>query len=174
MRKDDAQLDAGVHRLGMREAVTADVLAKMVALVHDAVEKGEAVRRVASWILGQTAGDPSRVRRAVYDYVRRAVDFRPDPPGLEILRGPDVLIEEFETFGRAEGDCDESAVLVASLLKALGQDAALILVTTAPTKPLHHVYAAAWVGERWFTVDPQEGIFGRAPNKIHRSTVTRV
>jgi len=68
----------------------------------------------------------------IYEWVRDNISYVCDPAGREYIQYPE------ETLESKGGDCDDQAVLLASLLLAVGFRASLIFVP-------NHVYVAAYV-----------------------------
>ena len=84
-----------------------------------------------------------RIRAFLAAHVR----FQLDPLGVELIRTPSYLLRQIEDTGRAEGDCDDVAVLGAALGMAAGIPARYVLVGLTPGDPFEHVYAellTAW------------------------------
>lgn len=67
---------------------------------------------------------------AVHDYVDRTISYVPDPRSRNYIAPPE------ETLETGAGDCDCQAVLVASLLEAIGATTRLV-VTEAPDGSRH-------------------------------------
>lgn len=57
--------------------------------------------------------------KAVGDYVKRKVRYVKDPAGIEQLHDPLMLVDQIER-GIARGDCDDMALLIASMLLSIG------------------------------------------------------
>lgn len=56
---------------------------------------------------------------AIGDYVKNKVRYLRDPDNIEYLQAPEDLIEQMAK-GEAQGDCDDMALLIASLLLSIG------------------------------------------------------
>jgi len=80
------------------------------------------VRQLACAILN-TAGVKSMnyldEARAIGEFVRKNVRYVRDPDNIEQLQDPHMMVEHIRT-GQAQGDCDDMALLIASLLKSVG------------------------------------------------------
>lgn len=88
--------------------------------------------------------------RQVRDWARRVLLFKPDGFGQETLRIPEQLIADIAEAGKTSADCDDSAMLIASLLSILGLRTAFVIISTRPGGPFVHVFAAI--------VTPQDGL----------------
>jgi len=83
---------------------------------------------------------------AVRHWVNSHVPYMRDPISVEWVRDPVALLEQVEKHGIARADCDEIALLIASLWMALGNRADFATVgfvgaREAPT----HVLARCWI-----------------------------
>lgn len=83
----------------------------------------------------------------------RRFRFVPDPPRVELLKSPHVMLDEWRTTGRATGDCDDAAILSASLAMAMGLPVRWVLLRFTPAGPYRHVYAEACDRGRWIDFD---------------------
>lgn len=111
--------------------------------------------------LAAQVGRPGRTYAnaiALFKLMRERVRFNRDPARLEWLQRPSRLAAEIMVRGQAVGDCDDRAMLAASLALALGMRPAFVVIGTRADGPYEHVYYALWMGEvaRWQPFDPQE------------------
>jgi len=92
--------------------------------------------------LGQT--------RAIFDFVRSRVKYIKDPVGYDQLSPP------IRTIYQGYGDCEDNAVLLASLLESIGIPTKLKLVATRGPK-YDHIYVLAGIPldskVRWMPLD---------------------
>lgn len=131
-----------------------DTIAAMKALVHDAVAHDSRLDDLAKR-LGEGRSVSGKIR-SVYRWAIRRTVFRADPPGHELLRGPSVMLDEIERTGRMAGDCDETAVLVAAVLAAMGLEPWFTVVAKDEWRAFHHIFVTVTpILDRWY-VDPQE------------------
>lgn len=86
---------------------------------------------------------------AVYNFVRSNVVYVMDPVDVEALSTP------VELMRIRAGDCDDMAVLLASLLTAIGHPTRFVAIGFTPGD-LSHVYVETKIGERWIALDPTE------------------
>ena len=59
--------------------------------------------------------------RAVGDFVKNSVRYVRDPNNIEYLQDPTDLVKQIQS-GTAQGDCDDMAMLTASLLLSIGHE----------------------------------------------------
>jgi len=95
---------------------------------------------------------------AVYNFVRDHVRYTKDPLGFEYLQTPPVLLEDIRLCiegkgDRPTGDCDDMTLLSLSLLKSIGYQTAIKVVSFAPDKKFGHVYGLVKLGYEWVPVD---------------------
>lgn len=123
----------------------------MAVLVRDA-QTDVVVRTTALGLLNRT---PVQTARAGIGLVRRFVQWNlkliNEP--VELLQPPNWLLSQWEQGIPIWGDCDDAAMLVASLLVALGLQVRLKAVWPIDYGD-GHVFAEAWDGLKWAIADP--------------------
>lgn len=92
---------------------------------------------------------PQAIRR----WLDRRFEFVRDPPGLELLKAPDVMLQEWEHTGTFTGDCDDAAIMAAAVALAAGFRVRWMVLGFRRRGPFKHVYAEAWDGRRWIDFD---------------------
>lgn len=91
----------------------------------------------------------------VLEYARRTLRYEMDPRGGELIHDPVDTISRIGSMGVAAGDCDDGAVLVASMVESLGIRSRLVAVSARADRRLHHVAVeAADRSGFWFFLDP--------------------
>ena len=58
--------------------------------------------------------------KAIATYVQQKVNYAYDPSGIEQISHPLTLIDRIEQRGSTRGDCDDMALLCATLLLSIG------------------------------------------------------
>lgn len=94
----------------------------------------EEAREIVGASTGAAAAEKIRA------FIAGNVAFEFDPPGVELIRTPELLLTHIRCRGGAVGDCDDVAVLGAALGMAVGFTATYVLVGFHPTDPFEHVY----------------------------------
>lgn len=191
-------------RLSAGDAGTVETLAAMQALVDASandprvVKRWKILREYQAMELGAGAGDDSVLPpwRLVWNLTREHVRFAADPRRAELIREPlyalDMLAEARERAVKAKGrgaayaipgDCDDRAVLGATLSRLEGYDVAFVTLSQHPDGAWQHVLWAIAGGpvlgtprDEWYPMDPQEADApGRMPaGKIGRSALWRL
>ncbi len=77
--------------------------------------------------------------RAICEWVKEHVTYTRDPKGLEMVQEPVFMITQINVYGRATGDCDDMATLMAALLLAAGFHAGFRVIGPRDFR-LKHVY----------------------------------
>lgn len=110
----------------------------------------ETVRRKAELLAGR---DELETAANIRRFIARRVRFEFDPPGVELIRTPELLLHTVDCRGRAVGDCDDVAVLAAALGLARGLEAAYILLGFTDAEPYEHVYTELRTPAGWVELD---------------------
>jgi len=95
---------------------------------------------------------------AIFDFVRDNVRYTKDPLGFEYLQTPPILLEDIRLYqeGRGDrpvGDCDDMTMLSLSLLKSIGFNVAIKVVSFSPSRKFGHVYGLVQIGYNWIPID---------------------
>lgn len=108
---------------------------------------------------------PAQVR-ALWQFVRSWIRYVRDIRNVETLHSPVRLLKN-----RA-GDCDDQAILLASLLEAIGHGTRFVAMGFAPGR-YSHVLAETWLGGRWVPLETTiERPFGwDPPDQLERMVV---
>jgi hypothetical protein len=136
---------------GVRQTYT-----RMQRIVRDAVYDPFLIcRRAAEQIVWSTdGGDRIAECRALFRWLFRHVRYTRDPGFLEFLQDPRALLYAIDTRWLAFGDCDDHAMLMASLCWVLRIPTVFVLVARRESD-YSHVYAAAQLDE-YETSDAQQ------------------
>lgn len=145
---------ATLGRLPAGDAGTRATLATMQRLAVDG-SKDLDVRSTALSVLrasGVASHDHKRELEALYRFVRDRVAFRRDVYGVETLQAPRVTLQQMA------GDCDDRAILLAAMLRAVGSPATVrfrvIAADPRRASRFTHVYVMARLGGRDIALDP--------------------
>lgn len=93
----------------------------------------------------------------IYAWVKKRIQFVPDPRRVELLHDPLAVLWTIRRQGWAAGDCDDIAVILASLLESVGIRTRLKVVATSPgpVRPFRHVFVeSAQPDGSWRRLDP--------------------
>jgi len=148
------------------DAGTEQTIAQMRTLIDDALRDSSIIRQAKDIVAGVPSFDDAAEVAALYHWVYSHIKFRKDPVNKEALYPPAELLKI-----RA-GDCDDIAMLLATLVMAIGYPARLVTVSANPQAPdqFSHVYIEAHVAGRWVPLDAAraDSVFGEAPPMFYR------
>lgn len=88
--------------------------------------------------------------RAVHRWVQENIQYVKDVNGVETLATPTHTLEYLK------GDCDDQAVLIASLLESIGHPTRFVAIRLKPFGPYVHVFTETKVGAKWYAVETTE------------------
>ena len=130
---------------------TRDTL-KIMSRAVRAGKKHPIIRELALQIIRGIPGKdyPGEIR-AVHKWVQSNIRYTQDVRGIETIQYPWV------TLDIGQGDCDYQAVLVASLLEAIGKSTRFSAIGFAPGQ-CAHVLAEVRLGKGWVTVETTEPV----------------
>lgn len=100
-------------------------------------KKGARDEGIRARALDLAPGGPADIRA----WIVSRFHFVRDPSGVELLKSPAYMLGEWERTGRITGDCDDAAILGASIALASGYRVRWVLLGFHPRHPFKHVYA---------------------------------
>ena len=89
---------------------------------------------------------------AVQDWVRANIRYNMDVYDVETLQTP------VYTLQRMQGDCDDHALLVGTLLLAAGHPVRYTAIASQAPGAYDHVFAETLVGRQWMSVETTENV----------------
>lgn len=72
----------------------------------------------------------------------------------ELVRSVDRMLNEYQSRGRFEGDCDDISILNAAVLSAAGYPVRFVAIRLEENPEFSHVYVEAFTGFDWQVFDP--------------------
>jgi hypothetical protein len=87
--------------------------------------------------------------KALFEWVQQSVRYTKDPFRVEVLHSARRMLE------LRAGDCDDMAILLGSMLEAIGHPVRIVLVGPDPLRPrlFTHVYLEAYDRGQWIPLD---------------------
>ena len=142
---------------------------KTLDLMADLVEKfktNQQVRELAVRIVSRVpAKNWAKEVQALQEWVKHNIRYTMDVKGVETLQTP------VKTLELKAGDCDDHAILLASLLSTINHDARFVAVGKYPDQ-FSHVFVQAKIGSRWFAIETTKNWpMGHFPMKIKSKMV---
>ena len=126
-----------------------------LALMRDLVieyRKNPEIRNLAAQLVRDLDGkDYVGEVKAVHRFVRDNMRYLRDIADVETLHTP------IELLMSKQGDCDDQATLVATLLQSIGHPVRFMVIGFAPGQ-YDHVYTESKIGDRWFSVETTEPV----------------
>jgi transglutaminase-like putative cysteine protease len=89
--------------------------------------------------------------KALFDYVRDNVKYVKDIYGIEEIQTPSRMIKNIEQK-KAFGDCDDMALLLASLLYNVGFKTRFVVIATTP-KRYNHIRTEVYYNDYWLPLE---------------------
>jgi transglutaminase-like putative cysteine protease len=150
------------------EGIKATLLT-MVALARQ-YQKDPGVRQLAAQLVAPLDQyDRLGEVKALHAFVRDSIRYTNDPVYTELVQTPPATLQ------MGVGDCDDKALLLATLLESIGRPARFRAVAIAPHPELSHVLVEARIGKGWLpleTIEPVEA--GWFPAGVTRSMFAHV
>jgi len=88
-------------------------------------------------------------------YIRQKVEFDLDPKDIELVRTPSFYARAIRARQRVVGDCDDTALLLGTLLYSRGFQVAYVVMATSPVaREFQHVFTATYINGQWRYYDP--------------------
>lgn len=130
---------------------TRETLRLMRNWVHQ-YRKAQPIRELALTLIRDVSGHKNfgGQVRALHAWVRDNVQYVRDVRDVETLQTPVHVLET------RQGDCDDQATLLASLLESAGFHTRLVAVKFDPFGPFVHVFAEVNLGRRWIPLETTE------------------
>ena len=145
------QTQATLRALPPGAAGTRATLEYMRQLVRR-YKKSLPIRQLAFAIIDNVRGHKnfSAQVRAIHRWVQSNIQYVKDIRGVETLATPTKTLE----FGK--GDCDDQAVLLASLLESIGHPTRFVAIKLKTFGPYVHVFTETKIGPRWYPLETTE------------------
>jgi transglutaminase-like putative cysteine protease len=142
------------NRLPQGDSGTRATLLRMRQLVNNCLFDPK-VRDQAHAIIRQSrAKDYSGQALAIREWASDHFMFVRDAIGIEMLRSPADMVRQLASRPIIQGDCDDAAVLTATLGKVVGMRAKFTAVAFIDERtPFTHVYTWLWTHEGWRDMD---------------------
>ena len=145
---------------------TLDLMARVVRTYRKNDELRETARDIIAIVPNKGYAQEARL---LFYFVRDEIRYTRDPNGVEMIQTPD------KTLALGHGDCDDMAVLLATMLESVGHPTRFFAAGFFG-EPISHVWTETLIGNRWFAMDPTESEldFGQRPTGIGEHIVWNV
>ena len=140
----------------MGTQTTLDRMAKIVNdSIHLPIVRDHAIRITK----GMDGRNRTAQASAIRSWILRNMVFIRDPEQVEMIHTPENMLMQYQEKGAIYGDCDDMAVLAASLGKSIGIKARFVVLGfNGKNSPFSHVYTLLDCGnEMYLAVDSNSG-----------------
>jgi len=109
------------YRVGYGSSDAEQILSVLSRLISE-YGVDPRVRRFTTSLFSDSVGNDDRSGqvRAITSFMEDNVRYVRDPLGVEYVRSPIAMLDEYEKFGMANGDCDDQVLLSGSMLHSIG------------------------------------------------------
>lgn len=128
-----------------------DELEECAAVVRNIVYQAQTtpeVRHFAEQAIGE--GEPLS---SLFNFVKTNFGYAPDPRNMELFIGPWVIAQDYFAGRKRAGDCDDHAILDASLLRSVGYDARVAFVSAIEPNEYDHALCEVNTSLGWIEFD---------------------
>lgn len=144
--------------IGTGDAAIYRTVEKMKGIIKESSRNPYVREWSKNIVAGIDVNDKKNEARAVFDFVRDCVRYTRDPLGFEYIQTPPVLLEDIRLYQQSKGerpvgDCDDMTVLSLSLLKSIGFEVAIKVVSFSNSRKFSHVYGLVKIGYDWVPFD---------------------
>ncbi|MGH7242915.1 MAG: hypothetical protein ACREJD_05805 [Phycisphaerales bacterium] len=148
-RKSEAALPGG-------DEGTFATLDAMAGIIAESIDD-PSIGALADKVRATAAASGIDVATSVYNLLRDRQEFVRDPNGQEMLEHPAPHAKQILNGGKFRGDCDDVAILGASLLRAAGVAEPMLFVASDRGKdaPYRHVFYGMKEDGKPVPFDPQ-------------------
>jgi len=91
--------------------------------------------------------------RGIVGFVRRVMQYTPDPVGVEAVALASSHAANVLSRGYTWGDCDDATVFIGTLARSVGVSVRIVVASFRPTRQLHHVFPELLVAGQWADAD---------------------
>lgn len=153
--------------------IPVETAAKIVQMAQESLKNpkvSETARNVVRDLIDENASPFFAVLseiQAVYNIMTEKIRYTRDPHGVELVYGPEFVLEEWLKGKRWADDCDTYATLLMAFFMAIGRFARVVIVSFQEQAPeqFEHVFVEVFlpgdpireIPGRWVTVDPSTG-----------------
>lgn len=115
-------------------------------------KKNMEIRSLAMSLVAEVPGHKNWTSqiKAVHAFVQTSIQYVRDVRGVETIATP------IKTLEFRQGDCDDQAVLLASLLESIGHPTRFVAMKQTPFGPYVHVFTETKIGSKWYPLETTE------------------
>jgi hypothetical protein len=158
--------------LPLGEAGTDRTVAEMRRVVRDSLTDPLVVGYGRQIAAGCVPRDDLCRALSVRKWMGEYFQFERDPVGVELVMTPRLMLDRVASGRMVQGDCDDAAVLAASMGMSVGMRARFVLYgfglpLSSGRTPLSHVYTVLQAGQKWVQIDVTRPERARPPSRVN-------
>ncbi len=96
--------------------------------------------------------DYLRQVKAVFDFIKSKMKYVKDYFQVEEIQSPQRILKSIQEYGYAYGDCDDMAIISASMLYALGFRLKFVVIATKP-RNYNHIRSEVFINGNWIPLE---------------------
>ena len=137
-----------------------------MTILTKAGKKNPEVRiKAAELVAHLTQKDYAAEVKAIFNYVQNYIRYTRDIRGVETIQPAEYVLS------RGTGDCDDKAVLLASMLESIGHPTRFVALAFKTGK-FAHVLVESKIGNKWVALETTEPVrIGWYPPKVQKRMV---
>jgi len=96
---------------------------------------------------------------SIEDFVRARVRFTQDPRSVELVFGPEAMVNLIGRYGKWGEDCDSIVSLTYALLRSIGHQPRILIADFGRAGAIpwpEHIFVQDFIGGAWYTLDGAE------------------
>ena len=134
-------------------------ISQTVYKIRDAVYYGVRTPRVRALAETIVSACVERDERQELDCLRKYVldhyRYLRDPRGVDLIKSPEVVVDEIGRLSFFQGDCDDVTAFMSSLLMSIGFPVRLVVLEPVGKDSFKHVYLEAFMtkAQEWLAID---------------------
>jgi len=142
------------YTIGYQDRGTAQTLKVMTRLVNDSLLDPNVREYVKGIVKYANPRNNVELAQTINDWLAEHFMFLRDPSGIELLHTPAYTLGQIQKIGYFQADCDDFAILAASMVKAVGMPATFVVLEFPQGRgEFGHVYTIAKVNQKWYPFD---------------------
>ncbi len=126
---------------------TSVTLNHMVKLARDGAKDPIVIQTAHALVANLPQYDRLGEIKALHAFVRDAIRYTNDPLDVELLRTPRAMLE------MKSGDCDDKAILLAALLRAIGRPSRFVALAMNKSDLYSHVLVQTPWNKGWLNLE---------------------
>lgn len=112
--------------------------------------------------------------KAIFNWIRKKVRYVKDYYSIEEIQYPRIMLKNIKVKGYAYGDCDDMALLSASMLYSIGMKTRFVVIATKP-KHYNHIRTEVMIKDKWIPLELSSRLpFGRAYQTYEKPLILEI